>query len=76
MSTIQMRREELGDAKDIDALLSMLREKHNGKWIAILDNGQVVAHERLVKVYRQASKDRARIVVLFQASTKNSLFSK
>jgi len=70
MATIQIRREEVGESRDLQSLLSKLNDKYSGKWVAILENGEVIASEKMGDVYDLASKHSSKIAALFQASKK------
>ncbi|HXZ90821.1 MAG TPA: DUF5678 domain-containing protein [archaeon] len=71
MATIQIRKEEVGEVKDVEALFGKLSEKYAGKWVAILKNGQINANEKLESLYDEVNgKD---IAVLLQIPRKDEL---
>jgi hypothetical protein len=71
MATMEIRREEVGEVKDISSFFSKLNEKYSGKWVAILENGEVVAEDKLEDIY--AKKLPSKIATLFQASKKGQM---
>lgn len=76
MATVQIRRQDIGESRDIQSLLSRLREKYSGKWVMILQNGDIVADEKLETLYTIASKKKSNIAAMFQAPKKGQLFLK
>jgi hypothetical protein len=72
-TTVQIRKEELGKARNAEAFFSKLTKEHEGKWIAILENGEVVAGESLTKLYSEIDSKPAKTVALFHANKKGQL---
>jgi len=70
MATVQVRKEEVGENKDLGSLFSKLNDKYGGKWVAILENGEVVADKKMEEVYNLATKRSSKIAALFQAPEK------
>lgn len=73
-TAIQVKKEYAGDAKSFDDLLDKLDERYGGKWVAILENGEVIADQDLDRVYAMARKMSAEISFLFRAHKKDQLF--
>jgi hypothetical protein len=72
--TIQVKREYANDAKNLDDLLAKLDERYGGMWVAILDNGDVVADKDLGRVHKTAKERSAKITFEFHAHKKGQLF--
>ena len=70
MATVQIKKEEVGENKNLASLLSKLNDKYSGKWVAILANGEVIADEKLETLYMLAYKKSSKIIFEFQASKK------
>jgi len=73
-TTIQVKREHAGDTKDFDSLLYKLDEEYDGKWVAILENGDVIADQDLSRVHAMAEEKSVRIGFLFRAHRRGQLF--
>jgi hypothetical protein len=70
MATVQLRKEEVGENKDFESLFSKLNEKYGGKWVAILENGDVVADKKIKGLYTMSARRSSKIAALFQANKK------
>lgn len=73
MATVQIRKEEVGEFKDIKTFFDRLSEKYSGKWVAILDNGEIIGMENLEDVYAEVSKKKIKIATLFQVPKKGQM---
>ncbi len=71
MATVQIRKEDVGEVKDIQSLVTRLGEKYSGKWVAILENGEIIADEKVESLYDRANKKK--IAALFQIPRKGEL---
>ena len=71
MATVQIRKEEVGEVKDVEALFGKLSEKYAGQWVAILSNGKIVANEKLESLYDQVNAKE--FAVLLQIPKKDEL---
>lgn len=71
MATVLLRKEEVGENKDFESLFSKLNEKYSGKWVAILENGDVVADKKMKELYTMSTKRSSKIAALFQATKKD-----
>jgi len=69
--TVLLRKKDVGDAKNASDLLNNLSEKHEGKWVAILKNGQILANQKLDRLYSEAGGKE--ITVLFRAPRRGEL---
>lgn len=58
-------------AKNFSEVLERISESNEGKWVAILKSGKVVADEKLEQVYKIAGN--VRLVLLFKAPRKGEL---
>ena len=56
MATVQIRKEEVGEVKDVEALFGKLSEKYAGQWVAILNDGKIVANKNLDSLYGQVNE--------------------
>ena len=72
MATVQIRRNHIGE-EDGEKLLRRLNRVYDGKWVAILDSGEIVARASLDAVYSEAEKKSSRVAALFRASKKRQL---
>jgi hypothetical protein len=72
MSTIQIKRDEV-KAENGQKFLGRLNKIYEGKWVAILASGEIVANENLNDVYAEAKKKASRILALFRASKKGQM---
>jgi hypothetical protein len=70
VATVQLRKEEVGENKNLEALFSKLNDKYSGKWVAILENGEVIGTSEMGELYTLAAKRSSKIAALFQASKK------
>jgi hypothetical protein len=73
LATVQIKKEELKEVKDFNSLLAKLNELYDGKWVAILDNNDLVADKTVQSVQKLAEKKNSKIVFLFHASKKGEL---
>ena len=73
-ASVQIRKSEVGEVGDFDDLLDKLDEKYDGKWVAILKSGDIVADEDLGRVLDAAKEKSAEVSFLFQAHKKGQLF--
>jgi hypothetical protein len=73
-TTIQVKREYTDDAKSFDNLLAKLDDKYDGKWVAILESGDIVADEDLSQVHQMAEARATKITFEFRAHKKGQLF--
>ena len=73
MATVQIKKEELKEVNDFNSLLAKLNELYDGKWVAILDNNELVADKTVEGVRKLAEKNKSKIVFLFHASKKGEL---
>lgn len=71
VSTIQIRKEAVGEVKDVEALFGKLTEKYAGQWVAILENGEILANENLESLYDEVNAKR--VAVLLQIPKKGEL---
>jgi hypothetical protein len=76
MATVLDVRRNDAKARDFHRYLVKLNNAYDGKWVAILKNGEVIAKESLTGVYAQASKRPSKILALFRASKKKQLMYK
>lgn len=72
---VQIRKDETRSS-DIRKLLVRLNRTYNGKWVAILASGEVIAKENLSDLYSEAAKKSSEILALFRASKKGQLMYK
>jgi hypothetical protein len=68
---VQIRKDEIGEVKDVEALFGKLSEKYAGQWVAILENGRIVANEKLESLYNELNGKG--IAVLLQIPRKDEL---
>ncbi len=73
MATIQIRTKELVGAKDFPSFLAKLNEKYDGKWVAILENGELIARDTVEECVKDAEKPSTKLVFLFHASKRDQL---
>jgi len=73
-TSIQVKREYAEDSKSFDGLLHKLDEEYGGKWVAILESGDIIANKDLSRVHAMAKKRTANIVFVFRAYKKGQLF--
>jgi hypothetical protein len=74
-TVVQIRKDETR-SRDIRKLLVRLNRIHDGKWVAILASGEVIAKENLSDLYSEAAKKSSEILALFRASKKGQLMYK
>jgi len=72
---VQIRKDETRSS-DIRKLLVRLNRTYDGKWVAILASGEVIAKENLSDLYSEAAKKSSEILALFRASKKGQLMYK
>jgi len=72
-TTIQIKREEVGDVKDLKGLMAKLSEDHKGEWVAILKTGDLVSDKNLEAVYSKAKKRKAAVTALFYMAREGEL---
>lgn len=70
MATVQIKRQDLKEVKDFKSFLARLNELYDGKWVAILANGEIVANQAVEKLRELATKNGSSIVFMFHASKK------
>ncbi|MFI5450174.1 MAG: DUF5678 domain-containing protein [Candidatus Bathyarchaeia archaeon] len=71
--TVELKRQDLR-SENAKSLYAKLNAQYAGQWVAILENGEVIANSKLVEIYAQA-KD-SKIVSLFRASKSGQLLFK
>ena len=72
---VQIRKDETRSS-DIRKLLVRLNRTYDGKWVAIMASGEVIAKENLSDLYSEAAKKSSEILALFRASKKGQLMYK
>jgi len=72
-TTIQIKKEEVEGAKNSQEALAKLDEKYGGKWVAILENGEVIAREDLDELFDLAKEKSLKISTVFRAQSKDEL---
>lgn len=73
MATVQIKRNELEGITDFTSFLAKLNELYDGKWVAILENNELIAEDTVESVQKRAKKQSSKIVFLFHASKKGEL---
>ena len=73
MATVQIKSEAIGQVKDIKSLFANLNEKYDGKWVAILENGEVISTEKLGDLRSKAGEKSSSIATFFRASKKGQM---
>lgn len=77
MSTvIQIGGKELKKSENLVAFNRKLSEEYEGKWVAVLETGEVIADDNLETVYSETGKKVSRIVALFHAPKKGQLLAR
>jgi ATP sulfurylase len=71
--TIELKRSDL-KSNDAKSLYAKLNAQYPGQWVAILENGEVIANLKLTEIYAQA-KD-SKIIALLRASKSGQLLFK
>lgn len=71
MATVQIRKEEIGEVKDVEALFGKLSEKYAGQWVAILNDGKIVANEKLESLYSEVNEKA--VAMLLQIPKKGEM---
>jgi hypothetical protein len=66
MQRIEIKKDIVGEFHSVDALFSKLNDKFDGKWVAIMKDGNIIAETRLEDIYAKVSQSD--IGTLFQAS--------
>lgn len=72
-TTVEIRKEEVGKAKDLKSLMARLRQEYKGSWVAILDTGELVSNKTLEGVYSEVKNRGASVSALFYASDEREL---
>jgi len=70
LATVQIKREDLKEVKDFKGFLAKLNDMYDGKWVAILANGEIVADQAVEKLHELAAKKHSSSAFLFHASKK------
>ncbi len=73
MATVQIRSKELAGTKDFNEFLEKLNRLHDGKWVAILDNGELVTGDTVEQASKAAAEKKGKVVFLTYASKKDQL---
>jgi len=73
--TVEIRREGL-KARDAKSFFEKLNAQYPGKWIAILENGDLVVQDRLAQIYEESEKKASKVLAMFRASKKGQLLYK
>jgi hypothetical protein len=74
-TTVEIKREDL-KSKDAKTFFAKLNVEYPGKWIAILQNGDLIAKDTLAEIYSSSDEKASKIMVLFRESKKGQLLFK
>ncbi len=74
MATVLIDKKELGEVNDVKTLFSKLAQKYSGKWVAILENGEVISTEKPEDLYKLAEEKKSKVGLVFQASIEGQQF--
>lgn len=71
--TVEIKKDQLGEAKDFKGILARLSERYEGEWVAVLDTGDLVSDKDPEAVFAEAKKRKATVTALFQVPKKGEL---
>jgi hypothetical protein len=72
LATIQIKSKEAIGVRDFNEFLDKLNRKYDGKWVAILEDGEIVTGNTVEESSKAAEK-RGKVVFLTHASKKDRL---
>jgi len=71
--TIEIRKDQLGEAEDFKGFLARLSERYEGKWVAISDDGELISADTIEGVYALADQRHAEVKGLFHVPKRGEL---